>query len=322
MNKSIFADRRATPIGLACFALLAVTVIAQYAVVFAVSRFVPALAETDVYTWLLALLPIYAFGLPACLAVLRACPAEPRPEQPMRVSHWLLALVVAFGLLYAGSLIGNLLMMAISALRGTAIPNPLESAVLDSNPLWTFLATVVAAPLGEEFLFRRVIIDRTRRWGELPAVLLSAAMFGAFHLNLYQFFYAFFVGLVFGYVYVKTGRLRYTIALHAAINFCGSVVAPVLLRQITPFLEAAAQEGMTPEMLFGQLASALPALLLYMAYALLLMGCALATLILGIVLHRRLRFAPGEADPRTLWCNFGVIAFFVLCAGITILSMR
>lgn len=147
-------------------------------------------------------------------------------------------------------------------------------------------------------------------------------MFGAFHLNLYQFFYAFFLGAVFGYIYVKTGRLRYTIALHATVNFLGGVAVPALLRKILPFLERLEQGAFNAEEIFSQLLPVLPALLLYAAYGFLLIGCTLTTVVLGIVLHRRLSFAPGEAEARTLWCNFGVLVFFALCAGIILLSLR
>ena len=51
-------------------------------------------------------------------------------------------------------------------------------------------------------------------------------MFGLFHLNLFQFFYAFGLGLMFGYVYMRTSQLRYSIVMHMIINFNGSVLAP------------------------------------------------------------------------------------------------
>lgn len=310
---------RANRLGFAYFALLAVMLIVQYTAAFVVARFAPALAEADGYTWLLSLLPIYGVGLPICLAILRPCPAEPPMPRPMRLRFWWLALLISLGLMFFGNLIGNALMMLVSALRGMEMVNPVQQVILDADPVWTALATVIAAPLGEEFLFRRLLIDRTRRWGELPAVLLSAAMFGAFHLNLYQFFYAFLIGLVFGYVYVKTGRLRYTIALHAAINFLGGVIAPALLRALMPLLEQlqSGDDLIEPAMLLTQL----PLLLLYLAYAALLFGCAMATIVIGIVAHQRLIFAPGEGG-RALWRAPTIIAFFALCAVMAVIAMR
>jgi 1,4-dihydroxy-2-naphthoate octaprenyltransferase len=45
-------------------------------------------------------------------------------------------------------------------------------------------------------------------------------------MNVQQFFLCFGIGLIFAYVYTRTGRLRYSILLHGILNFFGSVIAP------------------------------------------------------------------------------------------------
>lgn len=309
----------ANRLGFAFCALLAAMLAVQYAATAMISHIAPALAETDGYLWLLSLLPIYGVGLPICLLLLRRCPSQPPAAHQMPMRRWWLAFLLSMGLMYFGNLIGSMLMLFVSALRGLPPVNPIQAIILEQNPLWTALATVVAAPLGEEFIFRRLIIDRTRRYGELPAVLLSAAMFGAFHLNFYQFFYAFLIGLVLGYVYIKTGRLRYTIALHAAINFLGGVVAPALLRAIQPMLELL-QSGEIDGLADLLAVLNLPALSAYFAYAALGVACAGATLVIAIVAHRRLRFSPGTGG-RALRRSPAILAFFALCAVMAVISM-
>lgn len=81
----------------------------------------------------------------------------------------------------------------------------------------------------EELFFRKALISHMKPYGEKTAVILSALMFGLFHGNFSQVFYAFFLGLLFGYVFVKTEKLRYSLMLHMIINFLGSVLAPGLL---------------------------------------------------------------------------------------------
>ena len=74
----------------------------------------------------------------------------------------------------------------------------------------------------EEIAFRKLIIDRTVQFGEKNAVLFSAMIFGLMHGNFYQAFYAFGIGLVFGYIYTRSGKIRYTIILHIIFNLiCG-----------------------------------------------------------------------------------------------------
>jgi membrane protease YdiL (CAAX protease family) len=86
----------------------------------------------------------------------------------------------------------------------------------------------ILAPIFEEFFFRKMLIDKTIRYGAKVSIILSALLFGLFHGNLNQFFYAFLMGGFFAYVYIKTGKIIYPIVLHAIVNFMGSVVSQVI----------------------------------------------------------------------------------------------
>ena len=55
-------------------------------------------------------------------------------------------------------------------------------------------------------------------WGIAAAIVLQAAVFGFMHMNWVQGCYAGAAGLIFGWVLVTTGKLRYTILLHFAFN--------------------------------------------------------------------------------------------------------
>jgi membrane protease YdiL (CAAX protease family) len=65
------------------------------------------------------------------------------------------------------------------------------------------------------------------------------------HGNLSQFFYAFGLGLLLGYVYARTGKLRYSIGLHMIINFMGSFVGILILR-LSESLDLPALSNMNP----------------------------------------------------------------------------
>ena len=81
---------------------------------------------------------------------------------------------------------------------------------------------IIAAPIIEELIFRKLLIDRISPFGEKTAIFASALAFGLVHGNFSQFFYAFAIGLLFGYIYVKTRNILYTIVLHMFVNgFCG-----------------------------------------------------------------------------------------------------
>lgn len=81
------------------------------------------------------------------------------------------------------------------------------------------IMTVVLAPVCEEVLFRGVLLQSIRsRWGAAAGIVGSAVLFGAIHGIPQQVINAFFIGLVLGYVYVKTESIITVILLHAVNN--------------------------------------------------------------------------------------------------------
>lgn len=323
MNTSIVAKQERSHvnrIGLAFFILLLTITVLQYAAVFIAAIFFPSATESNLFSWFLSVVPLYCVGLPIVLIILgrNHDRSEAKVSEKLRFSRWMLALVISFGLMFVGNIVGNLLMFIVSVFSGTQATNPVIDAVLTSNPIIMALVTVVIAPLGEEFLFRRLIIDRTRRYGELPALILSALMFGAFHLNFYQFFYAFLIGLVFGYIYLKTGRLRYSIALHAVINSFSGIAAPYILRTLTDISEKIPVDGTVPN-----IAEIIPLLICTLAlfiYAFILLGCFIATIVLLIVLRKKFILCRGDGISSVL-LSPTVILFLILSIAITVVQI-
>lgn len=132
--------------------------------------------------------------------------------------------------------IGNLIGLAITFLLGGAIQNDITNPVqqlINSTNIWFNIVIVsIIAPIFEEFFFRKMLIDRTIKYGAKVSIILSALLFGLFHGNLNQFFYAFLMGGFFAYVYIKTGKIIYPIILHAIVNFMGSVVSLVISQAV------------------------------------------------------------------------------------------
>ncbi|MDR0310269.1 MAG: CPBP family intramembrane metalloprotease [Acidobacteriota bacterium] len=90
--------------------------------------------------------------------------------------------------------------------------------VFQSN-LSTFLKLVVIAPLCEEWLFRGIILKGLlARYSPLKGIIWSAVIFGAMHINPWQFVPAFFLALAAGWIYWRTRSLWICIFMHAVIN--------------------------------------------------------------------------------------------------------
>lgn len=82
-----------------------------------------------------------------------------------------------------------------------------------------FYVTVAIVPaLVEEFAFRGIILGNLRKHSDSFAVLISGVVFGLMHGNFAQIPFATIVGLVLGYITVKTDSLLPAIIIHFLNN--------------------------------------------------------------------------------------------------------
>lgn len=94
-----------------------------------------------------------------------------------------------------------------------------SSSFENQNVVVLVVCVGILASIGEEVVFRGMVYRRVRSYfGVLPAILLSAALFGIYHGNVLQFVYAFFMGLLFAALYEKTGSIYAPIAAHVSAN--------------------------------------------------------------------------------------------------------
>ena len=108
------------------------------------------------------------------------------------------------------------------------------------------LSIAVLAPINEEIVCRGVMFEYAMRamspgWNAIDgaryravsarafwiANTLQALAFGVLHMNLIQGSYAFVLGAVLGWVFWRTGKLRYPIILHFAMNASSYLVEPL-----------------------------------------------------------------------------------------------
>ena len=80
------------------------------------------------------------------------------------------------------------------------------------------IAIAIIPPIVEELLFRGMIMQSLRKYGNGFAVIASALMFGLYHGNFVQMVFAFIAGLVMGFVVIRTGSLWASILIHFINN--------------------------------------------------------------------------------------------------------
>ena len=105
---------------------------------------------------------------------------------------------------------------------------------LSHNLIGAFTISVIA-PLLEEVMFRGAIQGDMLRKVRNPwlAIIISALIFGIFHMNPVQIVYATLLGIVLGWIYYRTGSLMSVILGHVLNN----TIATIFMLFITPAVE-------------------------------------------------------------------------------------
>lgn len=215
--------------GWALTALLVLQGVGQMGMATAAGWWAPGLLNAEWFYWSIFVLPTYLLAFPAALLILHTIPTAPRtaPKLLSR-SSFLRVFVISLAGLYLSNLITLFFIEMIGRVRGEELVNPVSA--LSNLPVWLMLLIgCVLAPVAEELLFRRALLNRLKPYGEGFAIFASALLFAMLHANLFQMLYAFTAGVCFAYVALRTGAIRQTILLHALINGV-SVAVPPLVR--------------------------------------------------------------------------------------------
>ena len=221
-----------TSVALGVVAVSLIGAIAQIIMLLLIDIFAPHLRQADWFYIIMGTVPMYLVGLPAALVFFNIGTPTAPTKRRMTLPAWIGVLAICFVLTMLGSSIGVAVNEFIARTVGVEQGNAVAE-LTQNTPLWANILCIgIAAPIVEEIVYRKLVIDRLHRYGDLFAVLVSGILFGAIHGNFSQFFYAMFVGIVFGLVYVQTGKLRYTIALHMAINLIGGVYTSEMQRNL------------------------------------------------------------------------------------------
>ena len=230
--------RDLTWIGLAYVAYLVVSALSQTGTAMITSWLVPWIGQD---AWMvLCIIFMYPLAFFLYWLILQTVPkARQTWTCPMGTGHFLGWFVICMGGVYFGSLIGQFLMTIVSVITGETMVNQVEEMIMDMSLWAVILSAVILAPIMEELIFRKLVLDRLAGYGPAVAMSVSALVFGLAHGNFYQFFYAFLLGLIFAYIYLRTGKVRYSMMLHMMVNFCGSVI-PILIMRVADEIEVAA----------------------------------------------------------------------------------
>jgi len=116
---------------------------------------------------------------------------------------------------------------------GIRIPEPDFSFPTQSKYLILFLLYVcLIGPILEEILFRGIILKSMQKYGNLTAIIVSSILFSMFHLNLVKFVNPVLMGIVLGFIAIKSKSIVPSIIAHIFNNTITFIVTGISLLQM------------------------------------------------------------------------------------------
>ena len=167
----------------------------------------------------------YPFPLFTLAAVLRMPVRRAFPVPRVSMGTVLSAVGITLGSSALGS--GCSVLLSSILARGGLVPSGPDIPAADSMGLLvlTIFSTALIPAIFEELLFRGVILQGLRRFGDLFALTASTVLFGLLHRNLVQLPNALMTGAVLAFLMLRTGSLWVVITCHFINN-----LIPVILQ--------------------------------------------------------------------------------------------
>ena len=223
--KSVFSR-----VGLAAAVLGVVVNLAQMIIITIFNKVNPVFESNGWFRYLLIAVSFYLIGFPICCLILKSIPDGPkREEENLTFGGFIKFFLISYFIMVLLNLFTTGFLWIVGNFKEADVVNPLES-VLSNSSIWaTIIFAGILSPIIEEVLFRGVMLNKLRTYGDKIAIITTALLFGLFHENFSQFFYAVGLGMIFAYVTLKTGTIKYSIGLHIMINMMGSVIGTQVL---------------------------------------------------------------------------------------------
>ena len=186
------------------------------------------------FSLIITLVMVHILGVSLLYLISKKMPVNKIPEQAAGFGKMLLYIMCTIGLMGIFNLLGMVVDWVFKipqSVMGQNTTSAISSIMVGSSFFWRVLVIGITAPIAEELIFRKFLIDRLNKYGEPICVIFSGLMFGLFHGNFQQFFGTMAMGMLLAFVYLRTGRVRYTIACHMALNLITSVITTTLAQK-------------------------------------------------------------------------------------------
>ena len=265
---------------------------------------------------IITILTIYVTGAPLLLLALRRVPKMKIEKRTPTFSFLFLCLMSMCGLCLIGVIIGLPFELVLTVpFQGDEPSQSNIAEIISSTTLIERVLVIgILGPIFEELIFRKLLVERTIKYGETFSIILSGFMFGLFHGNFQQFFFATLIGMLFAFIFIRTGNVIYPILLHMTVNLTTSIVTASMYIKLMPYMD----ELEHLEDLPADIQLTAVALVMWM---LLLFAIAVTGIVLFCVFNNRFKPYKAPGEPRTVAiigkCVHSPLfwSFVVICLG-------
>ena len=185
-----------------------------------------AFIRSDTFEEILSLI-VYAFSLliPFLFsrAFLKNKPASFYPVKAVLPKEPGKFIFFTFGFTLSMNLVCNLLLSELYPELAEPVPSSVPAILI------SVITAVIIAPIGEELIFRGVILQTLRPYGTGFAVFVSSLIFGLAHRNPPQVINGFFFGICLAIGFCKTNSVTVCVLLHLVNNAFSVAIGYLLL---------------------------------------------------------------------------------------------
>ena len=214
--------KQISKVGLIFLAGSIITDIFQFLFRFGVKQINPAWATDPNIVLTINVIALYLIGMPVIVLLAKRIKSKPPVKHHMKPWKFPFLFSMCYSIGIICNVVGVILVTLFSLASGKTTENTVANLTSSANIWLLVLYVVIMAPIMEELIFRKVLVDKLHGYGQGIAIFLSGLMFGFFHGNLNQFLFAFPLGMCFAYVYIRTGKIQITILLHMVTNAMGT----------------------------------------------------------------------------------------------------
>ena len=284
-----------------------------------------SLQSSTTFSLMISVVPLLVVFFPAVYLLTKKMPSQEPEKKPFKASQVFMFFLITIAAMVIGSFISTFVLSLLTAGQGQ---NSIAS-VISAQEIIPTIYIVLIAPILEELIFRKLLLDKLSTYGEKWAIIFGAMCFALYHINFYQLIYTFCMGLILGYVYRKSGNLINTVIIHICTNSLGSVFIPLVMNsvdmeKVTELRELASAGKEIPEALMN---AVMPGLTFCIVFFVLYFAMVIAGVILFFKNRKKIHTEKSDILPTSkegvsaIIGNSGMIVFIVISVLLMIFQL-